>query len=95
MRKIQSLIMALSLLMLSSVPLSGQHFVPVYESVYQPMNIIINAATIDVMQQPLMALTLKPGMRSAFSIQFPAVNRSAWALLSLRGRLFPATHCRY
>ncbi|MCK5765626.1 MAG: hypothetical protein KAH26_06575, partial [Bacteroidales bacterium] len=33
--------------MLSSVPLSGQHFVPVYESVYQPMNIIANAATID------------------------------------------------
>ena len=47
MRKIQSLIMALSLLMLSSVPLSGQHFVPVYESVYQPMNIIFNAATFD------------------------------------------------
>ncbi len=47
MRKIHSLIMALSLLMLSSVPLSGQHFVPVYESVYQPMNIIFNAATID------------------------------------------------
>ena len=47
MRKIQSLIMVLSLLMFSSVPLSGQHFVPVYQSVYQPMNIIINAAIID------------------------------------------------
>jgi len=46
MKRIQSIIVALSFAMLSSVPLSGQHFVPVYESLYQPMNIIINEAMI-------------------------------------------------
>ncbi|MCK5338694.1 MAG: T9SS type A sorting domain-containing protein [Bacteroidales bacterium] len=47
MKRIQILIVALGLLMLASVPLSGQHFVPVYQSLYQPMNIIVSAATID------------------------------------------------
>jgi len=47
MKKIQILLVALGLLMLASVPLSGQHFVPVYQSLYQPMNIIVSAATID------------------------------------------------
>ncbi len=46
MKRIQRFIVALSLALLSSVPLSGQHFVPVYQSLYQPMNIIVNGATI-------------------------------------------------
>ncbi len=46
MKKIQTLIVTLGLALLYSVSLSGQHFVPVYESLYQPMNIIVNAGTI-------------------------------------------------
>ncbi len=46
MKKIQTLIVALSLTLFCSVPLSGQHFVPVYQSLYQPMNIIVDEAQI-------------------------------------------------
>ena len=46
MKRIQAILVALSLIVFSSVPLMGQHFVPVYQSLYQPMNIILEAATI-------------------------------------------------
>ena len=46
MKKAQAIFVALSLMMLSSVPLAGQHFVPVYESLFQPMNIIVDEAII-------------------------------------------------
>lgn len=37
----------MGLLLVSPLPIIAQHFVPVFESVYQPMNIVIEAATID------------------------------------------------
>jgi len=46
MNRAQAIFVALSLMLLSSVPLAGQHFVPVYESLYQPMNIIVDEAII-------------------------------------------------
>jgi hypothetical protein len=46
MKKAQAIFVALSLMLLSSVPLAGQHFVPVYESLFQPMNIIVDEAII-------------------------------------------------
>ncbi len=47
MRRIFFLTAALGLLLISSMPLRAQHFVPVYQSIYQPMNIIIEEAVID------------------------------------------------
>ena len=47
MKKILIIVMARGFVLLNPLPILAQHFVPVYESVYQPMNIIVDAATID------------------------------------------------
>lgn len=47
MRKILLTSLVMGLLFISPLPIIAQHFVPVYPSIYQPMNIVVDAATID------------------------------------------------
>ncbi len=47
MKRILITAFAMGLLLAGPLQLKAQHFVPVYESLYQPMNIVVDEATID------------------------------------------------
>lgn len=47
MKKLLLTTLVMGLLLISPLPIIAQHFVPVYPSIYQPMNIVVDAATID------------------------------------------------
>lgn len=47
MKRILITAIAMGLLLAGPLQLKAQHFVPVYESLYQPMNIVVDEATID------------------------------------------------